>query len=41
MNYRRIAAAAVTAWLVSIPLGAFIHHGVLGNVDAADAASYA
>jgi len=31
MNHRRIAAAALTAWLVSIPFGAFIHHGVLGR----------
>ena len=29
MNHRRIAAATATVWLVSIPLGALIHHGVL------------
>ena len=40
MNPRRIAAAAVTAWLVSIPLGAFIHHGVLGSIYAGDAAAF-
>jgi hypothetical protein len=40
MNYRRIAAAAVTAWLVSIPFGAFIHHGVLGSVYAADPSAF-
>jgi len=34
VNYRRIAAAALTAWLVSIPLGAVIHHGILGRVYA-------
>jgi hypothetical protein len=36
MNRRRIAAAAVTAWVVSIPFGAFMHHGVLGSVYAGD-----
>jgi hypothetical protein len=40
MNYRRIAAAAATAWLVSIPVGAVIHHGVLGGVYAANAAAF-
>ena len=28
MSYRRIAAAAVTVWIVSIPFGALIHHGL-------------
>ena len=40
MSYRRIAAAAVTAWIVSIPFGALIHHGVLGGVYAANAAAF-
>lgn len=40
VNYRRIAAAAVMAWLVSIPLGAFIHHGILGSVYAADSTAF-
>jgi hypothetical protein len=40
MNYRRIAAAAGTAWLVSIPFGAFLHHGVLGRLYAANAAAF-
>jgi hypothetical protein len=40
LNHRRIAAAAVTAWLVSIPLGAFIHHGVLGSVYAGDPSAF-
>jgi hypothetical protein len=40
MSHRRLAAAAVTAWLVSIPLGAFIHHGILGSVYAADSAAF-
>jgi hypothetical protein len=40
VNYRRIAAAAATAWLVSIPVGAVIHHGVLGGVYAANAAPF-
>jgi hypothetical protein len=40
MNHRRIAAAAVTAWFVSIPLGAFIHHGVLGSVYAGDPSAF-
>jgi hypothetical protein len=37
MNYTRIVAAAVAAWLVSIPLGAVIHHGILGGLYAANA----
>jgi hypothetical protein len=40
MTRRWIAAAAGTAWLVSIPFGAFIHHGVLGPVYAANAAAF-
>jgi hypothetical protein len=40
MNYRRIAAAAGTAWFVSIPFGAFIHHGMLGGIYAANAAAF-
>lgn len=40
MTYRWIAAAAGTAWLVSIPFGAFIHHGLLGPVYAANAAAF-
>jgi hypothetical protein len=40
MNYRRITAAAVTAWVVSIPVGAFIHHGILGRLYAANAAAF-
>lgn len=40
MNGRRIPAAAIPAWFVSIPLGALIHHGVLGAVYAADAAAF-
>lgn len=36
----RIVAAAVTAWLVSIPVGAFMHHQVFGAVYAASAAAY-
>jgi hypothetical protein len=40
MSYRRIAAAAVTVWIVSIPFGALIHHGVLGGVYAANAAAF-
>ena len=40
MNHRRIAAAAGTAWFVSIPVGAFIHHGVLGSIYAANAAAF-
>src|SRR5215831_4939764 len=40
MNYRRIVAAGVTAWVLSIPLGACIHHGILGKVYAADAAAF-
>jgi hypothetical protein len=40
MNHRRIAAAAGTAWLVSIPFGAFIHHGILGTIYAANAAAF-
>jgi hypothetical protein len=40
MNQRRIAAAAGTAWLVSIPFNAFIHHGVLGSIYAANAAAF-
>ena len=39
-NYRRIAAAAVIAWIVSIPLGAFLHHGVLGRIYVADAVAF-
>jgi hypothetical protein len=26
MNIRRVTAAATAAWLISIPLGAFLHH---------------
>jgi len=37
MNYRRIVVAAITTWVASIPLGAFVHHGLLGRVYAADA----
>jgi hypothetical protein len=37
---KRIVAAAVTTWLVSIPVGAFIHHEVFGAVYAANAAAY-
>jgi hypothetical protein len=40
MNQRRIAAAAGTAWFVSIPFGAFIHHGVLGGIYAANATAF-
>jgi hypothetical protein len=40
MNSRRIAAAAIIAWLISIPLGAVVHHGILGAVYAADAAAF-
>jgi hypothetical protein len=40
MNHVRIAAAAGTAWLVSIPFGAFVHHGILGSVYAANAAAF-
>ena len=40
MNPRRIAAAAMIDWLVSIPLGAFIHHGVLGSIYARDSAAF-
>ena len=40
MSYRRIAAAAVTVWIVSIPFAALIHHGVLGGVYAANAAAF-
>jgi hypothetical protein len=40
MNYRRIAAAAGAAWFVSIPFGAFIHHGMLGRLYAANAAAF-
>ena len=40
MNPRRIAAAAVTAWLVPIPLGAFIHHGIFGSVYAGDRSAF-
>jgi hypothetical protein len=40
MTHRWIAAAAGTAWLVSIPFGAFIHHGMLGRVYAANAATF-
>jgi hypothetical protein len=40
MNYRRIAAAASTAWVVSIPFGAFIQHGMLGHIYAANAAAF-
>jgi hypothetical protein len=40
MNHRRIAAATATVWLVSIPIGAVIHHGVLGSVYAANAAAF-
>ena len=40
MNHRRIAAATATVWLVSIPLGAVIHHGGLGSVYAANAAAF-
>jgi len=39
-NYRRVAAAAITVWLVSIPFGAFLHHGVLGRIYVADAAAF-
>jgi GDSL-like Lipase/Acylhydrolase family len=38
MNHRRIVAAAGAAWFVSIPFGAFIHHGMLGRMYAANAA---
>jgi hypothetical protein len=40
MNYRRIASAAGTAWFVSIPFGAFIQHGMLGRIYAANAAAF-
>jgi len=40
VNYTRIAAAALIAWLVSIPLGAFIHHGILGSLYSANAAAF-
>jgi len=40
MNHRRIAAAAGTAWFVSIPLGAFVHHEVRGRIYAANAAAF-
>ena len=40
MTIGRIAAAALVAWLVSIPLGAAIHHGLLGNVYAADTGAF-
>jgi hypothetical protein len=40
MTHRRTAAAAATAWLVSIPLGAFVHHGIFGVVYAANAAAF-
>jgi hypothetical protein len=40
VSHYRIVAAAVTAWLASIPLGAFIHHGIFGAVYAANAAAY-
>ena len=40
MNPRRIAAAAMIAWLVSVPLGAFIHHGLLGSIYARDSAAF-
>jgi hypothetical protein len=40
MKRRRIAAAAGTAWFVSIPFGAFIHHGVFGSIYAANAAAF-
>jgi hypothetical protein len=40
MNHRRIAAAAGTAWFVSIPFGAFIQHGMLGRIYAANAAAF-
>jgi hypothetical protein len=39
MNHRRIAAAG-SAWLVSIPFGAFIHHAILGGIYAASAAAF-
>jgi hypothetical protein len=29
---KRIVAAAVTTWLVSIPVGAFVHHEIFGAV---------
>lgn len=40
MNHRRIAAAAGMARVVSIPLGAFVHHGPLGSLYAANAAAF-
>jgi hypothetical protein len=40
VSHRRIAAAAGTAWFVSIPFGAFIHHGMLGSIYAANAAAF-
>ena len=40
MNYTRIAAAALIAWLVSIPLGAFMTHGILGSLYSANAAVF-
>ena len=40
MNHRRIAAAAGTAWLVSIPFGAFMHHQMLGRIYTANAAAF-
>jgi len=39
MNYWRIAAATLAVWLLSIPFGALMHHGVLGAIYAANAAA--
>jgi hypothetical protein len=40
MKARRIAAAAITAWLLSIPLGTFLDHGIFGSVYAANAVAF-
>ena len=37
---KRIVTAAVTTWLVSIPIGAFIHHDMFEAIYAANAAAY-
>ncbi len=39
MNYGRIAAAAVVAWIVSLPVGFFVNDIVLAGVYAANSAT--
>ena len=39
MNFGRIAAAAVVAWVVSLPLGFLVNDVLLADITAANAAS--